>query len=122
MIKRESRNERRKLRHLRLRKRVRGTAERPRLSVFRSNRYIYVQVVDDVAGHTLTAASSLEPELRRRLAAGGTLEAARQVGELVARRALERGIRKVVFDRGGYKYHGRVAAVAEGARSAGLEF
>ncbi|MBX6350137.1 MAG: 50S ribosomal protein L18 [Clostridia bacterium] len=116
-----TRAEGRMRRHRRVRRRVFGTAERPRLSVFRSERHIYAQVIDDERGHTLAAASSLEPELRGR-AKGSTQEGARAVGELVARRALAAGIRKVVFDRGGYLYHGRVKALADAARQAGLEF
>jgi large subunit ribosomal protein L18 len=106
-------------RHRRVRKVVRGTPTRPRLSVYRSNRYIVAQVIDDLAGQTLVAASSLEPDLR---SSGGTVEAARAVGRLVGERAKAAGIDAVVFDRGGNVYHGRVAAVAEGAREAGLEF
>jgi len=108
-------------RHLRVRKKVRGTAARPRLAVFRSNRHIYAQLIDDDAGRTLAAASTMEPVAR---AAGhtGTVAAARAVGERLGERALAAGVRQVVFDRGGFKYHGRVAAVAEGARAAGLEF
>jgi large subunit ribosomal protein L18 len=83
---------------------------------------MYAQIIDDVAGHTLASASTLDPELRGRLRSGGTVEAAREVGAMVAQRALARGIRRVVFDRGGYRYHGRVAALAEAARAAGLEF
>ncbi len=112
----------REIRHARVRKKVFGGPERPRLNVFRSNRHIYAQVILDSEGRTLVAASTLDPEIRRSVAFGGNVEAARKVGELVARRALERGIDKVVFDRGGYIYHGRVAAVAEAARAAGLEF
>jgi large subunit ribosomal protein L18 len=110
-------------RHARIRRRVRGTAERPRLCVFRSSRHIYAQVIDDGEGRTLCAASTLDRELREGLPGSpSTVAAARLVGDLVARRALARGVRRVVFDRGGYKYHGRVAALAEGARAAGLEF
>lgn len=104
-----------------VRKRVRGTGERPRLSVFRSARHIYAQIVDDVAGRTLAAASSLDPELRGASARGGNRAAAAEVGKAIGRRALAAGVTKVVFDRGGYLYHGRVAAVAEGARETGLE-
>ncbi len=121
MYKRFDRNKARKKRHLRIRSKVAGTAERPRLNVFRSNDHIYAQVIDDERGHTLAAASTLEPALRSqpgRL----TVEKARIVGQLVGERALAQGVRKVVFDRGGYRYHGRVAALADGARSAGLEF
>ncbi|GIU84327.1 MAG: 50S ribosomal protein L18 [Acidimicrobiales bacterium] len=120
MSRAKSRNEARLRRHRRVRKKVFGTPERPRLVVFRSNKHISVQLIDDVAGRTLVAASTLEPDLR----AGptGTVEAARKVGELLGRRAVEAGVTKAVFDRAGYKYHGRVAAVADGARAAGLEF
>ena len=121
MIKQESRNERRKKRHRRIRKRIHGTAERPRLVVFRSLSHIYAQIVEDDAQHTLVAASSLDPELRGKVN-GGNIEGARQVGRLIAERALAKGIRQVVFDRAGYLYHGRVAALAEAAREAGLSF
>ncbi|WP_208026687.1 50S ribosomal protein L18 [Rhabdothermincola sediminis] len=107
-------------RHRRVRKQVRGTAARPRLAVFRSNRHISAQVIDDVAGRTLAAASTLEPELRG--AGTGNKVAAAAVGRLVAERAKAAGVDKVVFDRGGFLYHGRVAAVADAAREAGLEF
>lgn len=105
-------------RHFRLRKKVAGTPERPRLVVSRSNRHMMVQIIDDSVGHTLVSASTLESGLRG--LAGNKVDKSRKVGELVAERALEAGISAVVFDRGGNKYHGRVAAVAEGARSAGL--
>ncbi len=111
--------EARRRRHRRVRKRVRGTPERPRLAVFRSNRHISAQVIDDVAGHTLAAASSTEPALRS--GATGNREAATAVGRLVAERARAAGIARVTFDRGGFKYHGRVAALANAARQAGLE-
>lgn len=110
----------RQRRHLRVRKKVRGTAARPRLAVFRSNKHIYAQVIDDVAGRTLASASTMETSARG--ADTGTVAAARSVGERVADRAKGAGVGTVVFDRGGFKYHGRVAAVADGARSAGLEF
>lgn len=116
------RAEKRQRRHLRIRKRVQGVPDRPRLSVYRSVKHIYAQVVDDSSGRTLTAASSLDAEIRRQLPHGGNVRAARMVGELLGRRALERGIKRVAFDRGGYRYHGRVAALADGAREAGLEF
>jgi large subunit ribosomal protein L18 len=108
--------------HRRVRRRVRGTPERPRLAVFRSLRHIYAQVIDDTAGRTLAAASSLDPGFRQQMQGGGNVAAARLVGRLVAERALAAGVRRVVFDRGGYKYHGRVRALAEAAREAGLEF
>ena len=105
--------------HQRIRSRVSGTRERPRLAVFRSVNHIYAQVIDDGQGHTLVAAASTEKDLRGR---GGNLEGAKQIGKAVAERAKEKGIRKVVFDRGGYLYHGRVKALADAAREAGLEF
>lgn len=111
----------RERRHLRVRKKVRGTAERPRLGVFRSVKHTYAQVIDDDRGITLAAASTLEGVAVKGKAAP-TREAAREVGRRIAQRALEKGIRRVVFDRGGYRYHGVVAALAEGAREAGLEF
>lgn len=114
-----SRNDARKRRHLRIRKRVHGTAEKPRLAVYRSNRYIYAQLIDDTGGHTLVAASSQEPDLRSESL---TVQTAAKVGELVGARAREAGIQQVVFDRGGYKFHGRVKALADAAREAGLEF
>jgi large subunit ribosomal protein L18 len=107
-------------RHRRVRKKVQGTAERPRLAVFRSNRHIYVQVIDDRAGRTLASASTMEADLRRGPTA--TVEAASKVGRLVGERALAAGVDTVVFDRGGYRYHGRVAGVAAAAREAGLRF
>jgi large subunit ribosomal protein L18 len=110
----------RRRRHLRVRKKVRGTAARPRLAVFRSSKHVYAQVIDDVAGRTLASASTMEAAART--GATGTVAAARSVGERVAERAKEAGVATVVFDRGGFKYHGRVAAVADGARSGGLEF
>ncbi len=122
MIKKEDKNVKRLRRHKRIRKKVFGTPERPRLCVFRSNKHIYAQVIDDTIGHTLVAASTLDPELRGKLQKTWNVEAAREVGRLIGKRALEKGIKKVVFDRGGYKYHGRVKALAEGAREAGLEF
>lgn len=109
-------------RHRRIRKRISGTAERPRLSVYRSLQHIYAQIIDDTKGHTLVAASTLDPALRGDLAEATKTDAAKRVGQLVAERAKALGITRVVFDRGGNLYHGRVAAVAEGAREAGLEF
>ena len=112
----------RQRRHRRVRKRVRGTAERPRLCVFRSLRYIYAQVIDDDAGRTLARADSREPELAPDGASRGSIPAASAVGRALAERAKQVGLARVVFDRGGYLYHGRVRALAEGAREAGLEF
>ncbi len=108
----------RKLRHKRLRKTVKGTAERPRLAVFRSLKHISAQIIDDGQHHTLVAASSLEKTIGK----GGNKQAAASVGELIAKRAVEKGITKVVFDRGGFQYTGRVEALAAAARKAGLEF
>ena len=105
-------------RHRRVRKKVTGTAERPRLAVFRSSKHIYVQAIDDLTGRTLVSASTMEADLRAGTTA--TVDAAKNVGKLVGERAQAAGITTVVFDRGGYKYHGRVAAVADGAREAGL--
>lgn len=121
MIKRKSRNEMRLLRHRRIRKRVLGTQEKPRLNVFRSLKHIYVQVIDDERGHTLISASTLDKELRPLQVSSGSIEAAKAVGQLVARRALELGIAEVVFDRGGHAYHGKVKALADAAREAGLK-
>lgn len=112
----------RKRRHFRVRKKVQGTPERPRLSVFRSLRHIYAQVIDDTTGNTLVAASSVEPELRKTLKGTGDTDAAAQVGKLIGKRAVEQGISEVVFDRGGNQFHGRVKALADGAREAGLGF
>jgi len=112
----------REVRHRRVRKEVSGTVDRPRLCVFRALRHIYAQVIDDVAGKTLVCASSLDEPLRTQAKGKKKTEIAALVGSLVAQRALEKGIKKVVFDRGGYKFHGRVKALAEAARAAGLEF
>lgn len=112
----------RKHRHNRVRAKISGTADRPRLNVFRSLGHIYAQVIDDVAGHTLVAASTIDRELREQVNGKSKAEAAKLVGTLIAHRAQAVGIKTVVFDRGGYKYHGRVKALADGAREAGLEF
>ncbi|WAM32438.1 50S ribosomal protein L18 [Caldicellulosiruptor naganoensis] len=122
MYKKVNRNEKRLIRHKRIRKKVFGTAERPRLCVYKSLKYIYAQIIDDEKGHTLVAASSLEPEIKSRLSSTKSIEAAQYVGKVIAERAKEKGITKVVFDRGGYPYHGRVKALADAAREAGLEF
>ena len=118
MIKKESRNEQRKIRHARVRNRVSGTAECPRLNVFRSNSHIFAQIIDDEKGTTLVSSSSLTLKIKN----GGNVEAAVAVGTEIAKRALAKNIENVVFDRGGYIYHGRVKAVAEAAREAGLKF
>ena len=112
----------RRRRHKRIRRKVFGTQERPRLNVFRSLQHIYAQIIDDWEGHTLVSASTIDAEVRSRLDDLSKIEQARLVGEVVAERALDKGIEQVVFDRGGYKYHGRVKALAEAAREKGLEF
>ena len=117
-----SKNTIRMKRHWRVRKNINGTAERPRLNVFRSLSNMYAQIIDDQKGTTLVSASTLDKEIKEQAAYGGNAGAAKLVGELVAKRALEKGITTVIFDRGGYLYHGRVAAVADGARAAGLKF
>ena len=113
-------NATRKKRHYRLRRDLTGTAERPRLNVYRSNKHIYAQLIDDTAGKTLASASTVDPELK--LDATGNVEAAQKVGELLAKRATDANLKSVVFDRGGYLYHGRVKALADAARENGLEF
>ena len=112
----------RKRRHIRVRARVKGTATKPRLCVFRSLNQIYAQIVDDSAGHTLVSASSLDAEIRDKVTGKKKTESAELVGSLVAQRALSKGVKQIAFDRGGYKYHGRVKALAEAARKAGLDF
>jgi large subunit ribosomal protein L18 len=122
MITKHDRHELRQVRQLRVRKRVHGTAERPRLNVFRSNQNIYAQLIDDEKARTIAAASTLDPDLKGKVTSGGNIEAAKLVGELIARRAQAAGVTQVVFDRAGFLYHGRVAALAQAAREAGLEF
>jgi large subunit ribosomal protein L18 len=117
-----TRKESKQRRHRRIRGKVKGSSERPRLAVFRSNEHIYAQIIDDTQHQTLAAASTLEPDLKSNLASGATCEASAQVGKLIAVRSLEKGISKVVFDRGGNLYHGRIKALAEAAREAGLDF
>ncbi len=119
MVTRHDSNKARKHRHVRVRGKISGTAERPRLNVFRSAKHIYAQVIDDVKGVTLVSASSMDKDFEGN---GGNKEAARKVGMTVAKRALEHGISEVVFDRGGYLYHGRVKELADGAREGGLKF
>jgi len=109
-------------RHKRVRRTVFGTSERPRLSVFRSNQHIYAQLIDDTQHKTLVSASTVEPELREKLGSGSNCEASTEVGKLIAQRSIAQGIQQVVFDRGGNLYHGRVQALADAAREAGLEF
>ena len=122
MIKQKSRSLARQKRHSRIRQKVRGTTERPRLSVFRSLKHMYAQVIDDTQGRTLAAASTLDPALRGGLQGTPKVEEAGRVGRLIAERAREAGVTKVVFDRGGYLYHGRVQKLAEAAREGGLVF
>ena len=117
----KARREGRLRRHRRVRKKIAGTAERPRLAVHRSNKHLSVQVIDDESGRTLASASTVEPD-QRAAGTGGSVEAATRIGTLIAERAKAAGIDKVVFDRGGFAYHGRIAAVAAAARDAGLEF
>ena len=122
MFKKVSKNANRLSRHQRVRNKITGTPERPRLNVYRSLTNIYVQLIDDVAGKTLVAASSLDKEIKDQVSATGNAEAAKLVGQLVGKRALEKGIDTGPFDRGGNIYHGRIQALAEGAREAGLKF
>ncbi|MCL2866411.1 MAG: 50S ribosomal protein L18 [Clostridia bacterium] len=122
MFVKRDRNKERVVRHTRVRKKISGTSQLPRLCVFRSLKHIYAQVIDDKAGHTLVSASTLDPELKGELSGLNKKDAAKKVGKLVADRALQAGVKKVVYDRGGYIYTGRVAELAAGAREAGLEF
>ena len=122
MVSKPNSNKQRQKRHMRVRNKISGTAERPRLNVYRSLNNIYAQVIDDVAQNTIVSASTLDEELKGKLNGTGNKEAAKLVGELVAKRAIEKGIKAVVFDRGGYIYHGRVKELADAARAAGLEF
>ncbi len=122
MISKKSRSEVREKKHMKIRNRFSGTPERPRLAVFRSNKHMYAQVIDDVAGNTLVAASTLEKEVASELKYTDNVEAAQKLGEVIAKRALEKGIKEVVFDRGGFIYQGKVKALAEAAREAGLDF
>ena len=120
LLNRVDKNEKRQKRHFRSRKNIFGTAEKPRLNVYRSLSNIYAQIINDVTGETLVSASTVEKDIKENY--GGNLEAAKAVGAAIAKKALEKGIKVVVFDRGGYLYHGRVAALATAAREAGLEF
>jgi len=121
-VRKLSRDEQRQRVHARVRTKVSGTAERPRLSVYRSVGHIYVQVIDDRSSHTLVSASSIDKEVKKGLKGGGNIASAKAVGKIIAERAKAAGVVKVVFDRGGYKYHGRVKALADAAREAGLQF
>ena len=120
LLNRVDKNEKRQKRHFRSRKNIFGTAEKPRLNVYRSLSNIYAQIINDVTGETLVSASTVEKDIKENY--GGNIEAAKAVGEAIAKKALEKGIKVVVFDRGGYLYHGRVAALATAAREAGLKF
>ena len=122
MVSKESRQKVRAKKHMKIRNRFSGTAERPRLAVFRSNNHVYAQVIDDVAGKTIVSASTLEKDIKAELKNTDDIEAATKSGNVVAKRALDKGIKAVVFDRGGYIYHGKVKALADAAREAGLEF
>ncbi len=122
MVRKESRAKVRENKHRRLRNRISGTPARPRLAVFRSNNHMYAQVIDDTAGITLVSACTLEKDVKEGLEKTNNIDAAKQVGTVVAKRALEKGITTVVFDRGGYIYHGKVQALADAAREAGLTF
>ena len=122
MVSKQSRSEIRVKKHVRLRNRFSGTAERPRLAVFRSNNHMYAQIIDDTVGKTLVAASTAEKEVKAELEQTNDVAAAAHVGTVIAKRALEKGIKEVVFDRGGFIYHGKVQALADAAREAGLEF
>ena len=122
MVSKESRVEIRAKKHMRIRNRFKGTAERPRLAVFRSNNHMYAQIIDDTVGQTLCSASTMEKEIKAELDKTNNVEAAAYVGTVIAKRALEKGIKEVVFDRGGFIYQGKVAALADAAREAGLEF
>ena len=122
MLKKADKNANRLQRHKRVRRKITGTTQRPRLCAFRSSNNIYAQIIDDANRVTLTAASSLDAEVKGAVNHGGNKEAAKMVGEMIAKRAIEKGITEVVFDRGGYLYHGRVQVLAEAAREAGLKF
>ena len=122
MVSKKSRSEVRAKKHRRLRNHISGTAERPRLAVFRSNNHMYAQIIDDTVGNTLVAASTLEKDVKAELEKTNNVDAAACVGKVIAEKALEKGIKEVVFDRGGFIYQGKVQALAEAARAAGLEF
>ena len=122
MVKKVSRKEVRAKKHMRIRNRFSGTASRPRLAVFRSNNHMYAQIIDDTVGNTLVSASTLEKEVKSELEKTNNVEAAAYLGTVIAKRAVEKGIKEVVFDRGGFIYQGKIAALADAAREAGLEF
>ena len=122
MVSKESRQKVRIKKHMKIRNRFSGTAERPRLAVFRSNNHMYAQIIDDTVGNTLVAASTLEKDVKAELEKTNNVDAAAYLGTVIAKRAIEKGIKTVVFDRGGFIYQGKIAALAEAAREAGLEF
>lgn len=122
MLIKSSKKERTRKRHVRIRNKVVGTQERPRLSIYKSNRHIYAQIIDDIKAHTLISCSTLKPDIKKDIKTTWTKDSAKKIGELIAKSALEKGIKKVVFDRGGNQYHGKVLAFAEGARAGGLDF
>ena len=122
MVRKESRQKVRIKKHMKIRNRFSGTAERPRLAVFRSNNHMYAQIIDDTVGNTLVAASTLEKDVKAELENTNNVDAAAYLGTVIAKRAIEKGIKTVVFDRGGFIYQGKIAALAEAAREAGLEF
>lgn len=122
MVSKESRQKVRVKKHMRIRNRFSGTAERPRLAVFRSNNHMYAQIIDDTVGNTLVSASTLEKDIKAELEKTNNVDAAAYLGTVIAKRAIEKGIKEVVFDRGGFIYQGKIAALADAAREAGLEF
>lgn len=122
MIKKPDRSKARKDKHDRIRRKISGTSGKPRLNVYKSSKHIYAQVIDDTSGTTLVSASTLDGALKGQLKSTGDCEAAKEVGKLIGKRAVEKGIKLVVFDRGGYKYHGKVRELADAARAEGLEF
>ena len=122
MVSKQSRQEVRVKKHMKIRNRFSGTAERPRLAVFRSNNHMYAQIIDDTVGNTLVAASTLEKEVKEQLEKTNNVDAAAYLGTVIAKRAIEKGIKEVVFDRGGFIYQGKIAALADAAREAGLDF
>ncbi len=122
MVRKESRQKIRVKKHRRMRNRLSGTAQRPRLAVFRSNNHMYAQIIDDTVGNTLVSASTLEKDVKAELEKTNNVDAAAYLGTVIAKRAIEKGIKTVVFDRGGFIYHGKIAALADAAREAGLEF
>ena len=122
MITKTSKKERTRKRHFRIRTKVSGTKEKPRLVIYKSNKHLYAQLIDDIEAQTMLSSSTLQPDLKKELKKTWTKESAKKVGEMIAKNALTKGIKKVVFDRGGNRYHGKIMAFAEGARAGGLEF